>query len=125
MNTTNTTKEAPPQKTQRRVAEAQSPHTTGPWTIIADNGRVPEHRYTVLTTGASAICEVFSRNFKHHKLESDPEALANARLISVAPEMLALLERSVDLDELKGQAYWDEWTSEAKALIKRAREGGR
>ena len=65
-----------------------SGHTPGPWTIHAPaifNARQIEDRF--IAAGKEHVAEVFQyRN--HEKVHADGTALANARLIAAAPDLL-------------------------------------
>jgi hypothetical protein len=61
---------------------AGTPHTPGPWTLRIDS----EKHYAILDEGGFPRAEVFSAHRSTDRRKA--EALANARLIAAAPDLL-------------------------------------
>ena len=83
-------------------------HTPGPWTA-----KIYE-RHHVVVIHSGAWDEVATVD-----LAAMPDAEADARLIAAAPDLLALLEKLIDIEG--PQPGTGEWANEVQAAIKKAR----
>ena len=79
-----------------------SKHTPGPWinvkTVVLAKPKSDKH------SGTKVAEAMFSDEPSEHYVDDKEEAEANARLISAAPELLAVLK---ELEESTG--YWSEY----------------
>jgi hypothetical protein len=84
-----------------------SNHTKGPWKLrTAANGDCG-----ISAEGTGVFVEAFAE-IRHSGENAREEALANARLISAAPDLLAALKHSI--------IEPSEWVEEARAAIAKA-----
>lgn len=92
----------------------QAEHTPGPWTF-EDSGR---DMILILTERESIrVAEVVTDN-----VDSDKYAIADARLIAAAPDLLAALEEAMEfLDWAVGTEAAGEHIEAARAAIAKAR----
>lgn len=67
-------------------------HTSGPWMVQTWNYQDRHRRNVpVIVAKSDAICELY--NLWDRENDREPERLANARLITAAPELLDALRR--------------------------------
>jgi hypothetical protein len=101
-------------------AKKQDP-SPGDWMLCENNVR-PEHRYSIVSVrpgSCTTICDVTARRWKNGKLAYDPEALANAQLLSAARDMLEALRLLEDeLAYISPKVFDEEISEEAKAKLK-------
>ena len=92
-------------------------HTPGPW----DFCHVPGEYGHVITIEEGEIAEAFS------EAVGDEQAVANARLIAAAPEMLEALEfvrmTFADIEASKRKGYYTECPTIVAAAIAKAKGG--
>jgi len=96
-----------------RDGSALSAHTPGPWTLSPQHGFV---RHDGIHGPNICAMDVFGGPAE--------EAFANARLISAAPDGLALAEHILALETdpyLQGHPEWESFLNEAKALVNKVR----
>lgn len=76
-------------------------HTPAPWGIAENHMNEFKNQYTILSLMTHTVCEVTRHNYKEvgndkfkdpETLHKDEEALANAKLIAAAPELLKTLK---------------------------------
>ena len=95
-----------------------SKHTNGPWEVVRTDAGIIVRTESVKKTRAGASRYAAIGGFDRSDPEQLAEALANARLIAAAPELLEALR---DLLEQTGLDEW--WAEKARDAIAKATEG--
>jgi len=94
-----------------------SKHTPGPWFVQKGFGTI-----YALSGGTSGITTAIASPLPHQVDGGEAEALANARLIAAAPELLSALEEILNYVGGADSALDDEYVMErANAAIAKAR----
>ena len=97
-------------------------HTPGPW-YVNTNGSLSEYAVCAEVFGSgfsSSVAVAMQRDNKARNPISPDEALANARLIAAAPELLEALE---SLKPLLNSSYGQRYRAQAFAAIAKATGG--
>ena len=87
-------------------------HTPGPWIAVG-------YQVEIESETVADICTTNAHLFGQPGLHDDARAMANARLIAAAPEMLAALEWAVDTAD--AEQYEAGWYADARMAIARAK----
>lgn len=88
-------------------------HTTGPWNyrLIPPDSRDPYRKHWVDTANGSPIADIFN---------TGEHAVADAKLIAAAPELLEALEQLIDRhDSTPSMLTADDW-QKARLAVKKA-----
>lgn len=99
---------------ETRVSDEKVGHAPGPWRVL-EWANEKKGYIAIVGPGKpeSHICDVFpfGKRAEHQTLA---EHTANARLISAAPDMLAALDRALEIigDNLADQRTGDGWKTE-------------
>lgn len=105
---------------------AEALHSPGPWhvssitpfLVVQTVGPDPEH------PGEELVRNVAVASSRHPSglAKYDPEAMANARVIALAPELLAFVERIAKRDPVFAKGQEKQVIREAISLVLRARD---
>lgn len=91
-------------------------HTPGPWLVYNEAARFPG----IDGRNSSVVVYGTDNELEGVKGRTHAEALANARLIAAAPELLEALEYLVEWSADRGPGHWPEWDA-ARAAIAAAK----
>lgn len=99
--------------TENQKASAAGTHTPGPWAVCT---AAPNDSWYV---GRTIYCPAQERRVGDAGFfDPDDIALANARLMAAAPDMLALLQELIDIEG--PQPGTSEWAGKVRAMIAKA-----
>lgn len=90
---------------------ADSKHTPGVWTAALEGNGFNGAIYVM--AGSEEICEVFDDSET-----AEMPAVANARLIAAAPDLLELLKRVAEADSSNDDIRTAWWEERAEAIAK-------